>query len=234
MINMEVMDYRNLGKTEFATVLGISKGAITKAVNQGRILVNPDTDKIDPAHPRNYRYIETVIDRGVGIGLDPRFKAAMDDDFNDPEVRRRKKKLEALPKRSKAKMVYEEVAARLGPDVNIETEAGENLFDELMKQGLLQPGEQLKVAQTTLANLKIAKEMDDLVVRSMVQNCFARLSGIIASRLLCLGQRSAKQLCSLFNDVSPEKEIAVQKVLDDEVAGAVTAIQKEIRDATDW
>lgn len=104
----------------------------------------------------------------------------------------------------------------------------------MMAQGLLGPGEQLKVAQTTLANLRIAKEMDDLIVRSMVSGFFARLGGIMSSRLLCLGQRSAKQICSVFGDLSPEKEIAVQKVIDDETAEAVESIQKEIADVTDW
>jgi len=228
------MDYEPYTRSEFADNCGLHRAAVTKAIRRGAIWVDPDTDKIDPSHPTNLGYIQHIITNKRGHGLTKELTERLKTDFQDLEKRKRKAKLVAIGENSAAATKFKEVAARIDERVTIESPEGEELFDELMRQGLLQPGEQLKIAQTTLANLRIAKEMDDLIVRSMVTKCFARLSGIISSRMLCLGQRAAKPICSLFGDMSPEKEIAVQKVVDDEVAGAVEAIQQEIKDATDW
>lgn len=222
------------GRSEFARGLGLHKGTITRAINEDRLIVDRETDKIDPQYPTNLAYIQKVVTGRHGTGLTEQFKKELQSNFIDIEKRRRRGKIASVGVNSKAATAYRNIADRLDENIDIETPEGEDLFDKLMSQGLLQPGEQLKIAQTTLANLRIAKEMDDLIVRTMVTRCFARLSGIISSRMLCLGQRSAKPLCSLFGDMSPEKEIAVQKLMDDEIAGAVEAIQREIEDATDW
>lgn len=221
-------------RAEFADGLGISRAAVTRAINQDRVIVDLGTDMIDPHYPTNLAYIRGIIANRRGHGLTAKFKEEMKADFVDTTRRKRRGKLTALGTSSKAASAYKDIAGRLDPDISIESDEGEDLFDRLMSQGLLQPAEQLKIAQTTIANLRIAQEMDDLIVREMVVKCFARLSGIISSRLLCLGQRSAKNICSLFGDMSAEKEIAVQGLMDDEVAGAVDAIQKEIENATDW
>lgn len=221
-------------RSEFATGLGLAPQTITRAINEDRLFVDPETDCIDPSHPSNLGYIQRIVTKGVGTGLTPEFKKALQDDFLDMEKRKRKKKFAGISPNSKVAQNFKEISSRLEEDVSTDTREGEDLFDKLMAQGLLQPGEQLKIANTTLANLRIAKEMDDLIVKEMVVRFFSRLNGIMTSRLLCLGQRSAKAVCSIFGDMSGDKAIAVQQKIDDEVASAVEAIQREIADASDW
>lgn len=221
-------------RSEFARGMGLSPATITKALKTGRLVIDRKTDKIDPTYPTNLAYIQRVNNGNYGIGLTPEFKAQLKASFVDVDKRRRRGKVAGVGATSKVAQNYRDIAGRLDEEVSIETPEGEDLFDTLMEQGLLNPGEQLKIAQTSLANLRIAKEMDDLVVKEMVIRCFTRLNGIMSSRLLCLGQRSARGLCAIFGDMSGEKEIAVQKALDDEVAAAVDAIQREMADVIDW
>lgn len=219
---------------EFADGLGLSRATITRAIREDRIILDQETGNIDPHHPTNLRFIQKTVGGRHGTGITPQFKKELQADFIDTEKRRRRSKFASVSANSTTASNFRNIAGRLDSSVDVESEEGEELFDELMRQGLLNPGEQLKVAQTSLANLRIAKEMDDLIVRSTVISCFTRLSGIISSRMLCIGQRSARNICTIFDNMSPEKEIAVQQVLDAEVAGAVEAIQREIADATDW
>jgi hypothetical protein len=204
--------------------------------------------------------VHRIVTNNIGEGISDEFKQHLKGDYDDFEeyeqklreerAEERKKKAEAEPKKKKRKKrklppykkpatkkavaTFKKIANKLDEATDVDDPESEDLFEKLMSQGMLNPGEQLKIAQTALANLRIAKEMDDLITKQMVVQCFARLSGIMSSRLLCLGQRAAKQLCGIFDQTSPEKEIEVQKVLDDEVASAVEAIQKEISDAVDW
>lgn len=233
---------------QFAQYLGLSKQAITKAVADDRVVLDMETGLIDPLYPTNIAYVQKLITSGRGKGIAPEYKRHMRGHTNPDDFKPRKPgpkpgakpkpkpKKEPKPKikNHRAVKTYKTMAEKLDAQVNEEDPEGEDLFEKLMSQGLLQPGEQLKIAQTALANLRIAKEMDDLITRDMVVQCFSRLSGIMSSRLLCLGQRSAKQLCGIFDQTSPEKEIEVQKVLDDEVASAVDAIQREISDVINW
>ena len=221
-------------RREFATGLGLAPQTITRGINEERIIVDAETDKIDPTYPTNLAYIQKVVTGRHGTGLTEQFKKELQANFIDVEKRRRRGKLVGIGVNSRAAQNFADISGRLEEDVSIETPEGEDLFDRLMAQGLLNPAEQLKIAQTTLANLRIAREMDDLVAREMVIRCFTRLSGIMSSRLLCLGQRAAKNICSIFGNMSGEKEIAVQEALDDEVAAAVEAIQREISDAVNW
>lgn len=232
---MDVVDERLLySKSEFADGLGLSRAAVTRAINQERIVVDPVTDKIDPNYPTNLAYVQHIVTNNRGSGLSDQFKQQLQAAFVDVEKKKRKKKFSRMATNAKVTTAFNDIASRLDEDVSTDTKEGEELFDRLMEQGLLHPGEQLKIAQTTLANLRIAREMDDLVAKDMVKRFFTRLSGIVSSRLLCLGQRSAKGICSLFGNMSGEMEIAVQKELDDEVAAAVEAIQREIADAVEW
>lgn len=239
---------------QFAGLVGLSKQAISLAVSEDRLMLEAGTALIDPKHPLNILFVKKLISAGRGTGIAPEYKRHMCGDFSPEEIKPKKrgrppgvkskpkpkpkpKKKESppeKPKSRKAVKAFKSMAEKLDSRTTVDDPEGEDLFEKLMSQGLLQPGEQLKIAQTALANLRIAKEMDDLITRDMVVQCFSRLSGIMSSRLLCLGQRSAKQLCGIFDQTSPEKEIEVQKVLDDEVASAVDAIQREISDVVNW
>lgn len=235
---------------QFAGLVGLSKQAIGKAISEDRVIVEMETGLIDPKYPTNIAFVQKVISSGRGKGIAPEYKRHMCGDFSPEELKpkrkgrppgsktkkktKKKESLPTKPKSARALKAYKSMAEKLEARTTVDDPDSEDLFDKLMSQGLLQPGEQLKIAQTALANLRIAKEMDDLITKEMVIQCFSRLSGIMSSRLLCLGQRSAKQLCGIFDQTSPEKEIEVQKVLDDEVASAVDAIQREISDVINW
>lgn len=281
------MIYGFLTRTELAEHLGITKPAITKAVKAQRLVIDKKTDKIDPSHPVNIRFSLEMITKGKDVSRDMREqleKGFQEPDPVEPEEKKRRRRRQGIGKNSKAEQVFKQLAGVI--EDNDEEGESTDLFDKLLSQGLLSAGDQLKAAQTTLANLRIAKEMGDLVVRQTVVRCFARLSGIMTNRLLCIGQRSAKsiasvfgvlppekeqeirevtaelvrKICEVFGEVtpkkeekvkdlvmqmlmqvravfsgmSPENEIKVQEVLDNEVSGAVEAIQREIIDATDW
>lgn len=233
---MEMVHY---SKTLFAENAGVDRSTINRSLRGHRIHEEED-GRIDPRHPMNIKYLMYLVDRKKGKGLSIAFMDIVEQHCSQmlpPAAQEgmRRPRRGSVPDSATIAKNYDDMLSRLGADVNAEPEEKDRLFDTLMSQGLLQPGEQLKVAQTTLANLRIAKEMDDLIARDLVKKCFARLSGIIASRLLCLGQRSTKEICAVFGDMSPEKEIAVQRVVDDEVAGAVEAIQREIIDvSSEW
>lgn len=231
------MIYGFLTRTEFAEHAGIAKPTVTKAVKQQRLVVDAKTDKLDPSHPVNLRYLHNVVSKGIGSGISKDMAESLSNNFAEPDrltKEERRKKIEEESIVPGTRMAHARDLFRMmsgGVPSDAEADGDDKVID--MRQ-FLAPGDQLKMAQTTLANIRIAKELDDLIVRDMYDRFIGRLSGIMTNRLLCLGQRMAKPLCDVFGKRDPELEIKVQQLVEEEVEGAVEAVQREITDATDW
>lgn len=237
------MIYGFLTRTEFARHAGISNATITKGVKSKRLVVDRRTQKLDPSNAVNLRYLQNVMEKNIGKGISKDLADFLERGFADSkpdlteEERANRIAIESVATNSKdighlARKVPEIPGfSRKKPPPE---KASEEQIQALAIAAGAAPGDKLKEAQTTLANLKIARELEDLILKTMVKGFFGRLSGVMTNRLLCLGQRMSKPLCDVFGDRDPEKQIKVQGIVDREMAGAIEAIQREISDATDW
>ena len=80
--------------------------------------------------------------------------------------------------------------------------------------------------QTAKLQVELAKEMNVLVLNDMVERAFGKLNGTFTSHVLPMGQRISKDICAVFGDTSPEKKLAVQKIVDDENEKVVEAVKR--------
>jgi phage terminase Nu1 subunit (DNA packaging protein) len=85
-------------------------------------------------------------------------------------------------------------------------------------------------AQTAKLHVEMARELNVLIHQEVVDKAFGALNGAFVSHILPQGFRIAEEICALFADSSPEKKLAVQKIVDDENEKMLEEIKRETVD----
>ena len=193
-------------RKELADLAGVTKGAITQAVDAGRIAVNPD-GSIDESHPKTQSFLTAP-------------------------KRQRRQALEAkspttAPKPAKSKPIAPpppKKPAEIQPTVPTtapqntrrksatESEGGES-YNEAERRKM--------IAAADLGELKTKQLRGELVEREDVRRVFFQTQAIDASQILTLGQRIAADVSALFAIDDPDKILAAQEIIDIEARSAL-------------
>lgn len=206
-----------LSVQHFAERAGCSRQHINNLVKRGE-LIRGDDKKIDLDLRQNLQYL---LDRGVSL-----------DDMKPPEKKRppsgKKKPPAKPPGRTRSKppadpldglpaIDAEEVLARLS-SLDIRN---------------LTPADVGKVARLESA-LKTRVEREHkrglLIERATVQTVFGRLYMIDSNELRTLGSKLGAEIAGMLGEEDPEKVLAVEKRIDDEVLKSLAHIKRVLGD----
>jgi hypothetical protein len=196
LTNMSLQVYK---KSEFSRLAGVSRAAVTKAVQRGEIV---EVDgRIDITDPVNASYLASNRDR----------RPKVDSAKSKPKKRNTTKTKTDLPKfkPKKSKPDKDETPLNISP--------GDKERYEILKTQ----------AQTASIQLKYAKELKILILRELVEGAFQRLYAVAVNYFLVLGDRLAPILASLCRETDQAVIIEMKSRIDKEVTRALEELKRQ-------
>lgn len=206
-----------LSAQHFAEKAGVTRQTIYNQIKAG-VLFLGDDKKIDLDIPENLQYLR---DRGVSL-----------DDMKPPE----KKPAAPRPKKPPAKSVVKTKSKPPSvPQTTLPAIDAEEVLARLSSLDIrnLTPADVGKVARLESA-LKTRVEREHkrglLIERATVQTVFGRLYTIDSNELRTLGSKLGAEIAGMLGEEDPEKVLAVEKRIDDEVIKSLAHIKRVLGD----
>jgi len=188
-----------LNPSMFADILGITRQAVYKAVKAGTVVAHG----INPDLPRNKEFAATAKTNS-GNKKEVKFAKAVgkaQEDENEKE-----KPAENSGKNELSD--YEEKTVRAYSE-------GKNAKVEYQNY------------KTKEVQLRIAKEMKELIPRELVEKFFGRVVGVLHTSFLYFGERTAAHIAGICEITEPAKKLDIQKVIDKEITGGLKELKSQ-------
>lgn len=212
-----MLDMPKLSAQHFAEKAGVTRQTIYNQIKAGALFLGDDK-KLDLDIPENLQYLR---DRGVSL-----------DDMKPPE----KKPSTPRPKKSRSKPPAKPKSkAPAAPPAELPGVDAEEVLARLSSLDIrnLTPADVGKVARLESA-LKTRVEREHkrglLIDRAAVQTVFGRLYMIDSNELRTLGSKLAPEISGMLGAEDPEKVLAVEKRIDDEVLKSLAHIKRVLGD----
>lgn len=213
-----------LSRKQFATLAGVTGGAIGAAAKRGTLFVGPD-DRLDPDHPKNAAYLQARKVRGaVGLRQHQRVKTGSPEKPKPTRQTTGNKTKDKSPR--KAKTIQPRAAEQqiVVPIPAYPAEAEAELYnfaalqDQKDREDIL-----LKRARREMLVVQKAERLGLLVEKVIVEQKLAALGADLNVRLLQLPRRIGPQLCAL---VEAGKGDRVEQTLERELSDVIKRAKK--------
>jgi hypothetical protein len=192
-----------LSRADYAELLGLSRAAITRAVNEQRIHLT--SKGIDPDHPTNQYYAEKILSR--------------------------KSDSSAINRAATPPPKYEEQTTL--PLFDVTGDMSEFVTDQERHMGFMSKSdiERMKLyKQVTLMDIKERKERGELVSRESAQKLLAKLFMVDSKEWRTMGDRLADELAALGGIEDSETIIKFHERIEAEVFKTLQHIKRLIND----
>lgn len=182
---------------EFARRLGVGEAAISRAIKRGAVIRQKQGKGIDPLHPLNVAYAESVENQ--------------------------KEKIETV---SLEKIIKKESSETKTENQLSESEL-ENYTLETKKaysDSQNQKNDLLK-AKTTKAQIELAQMMGVLVLRKDVEHFWGRVIGALHTYIMPLDERLSEDVTAICEVTAPEIKLKVRELIKKEIVTAMAQVQ---------
>jgi hypothetical protein len=188
-------DQEFINGAEFGRRVGVKKAAISRAISRGAVI--RQKKGIDPLHPLNLQYAESI-----------------------------KKQKEKIQTVSLNNTIKKELSERKIEDQPPESEL-QNYTPEAKKsysESTDQKNALLK-AQTSKAQIELAKLMGVLVLRKDVELFWGRVIGSLHTYIMPLDERLSNDVSALCEVTKPEIVLQVKEIIKKEIVTAMAQVQ---------
>lgn len=190
---------RFLSAAAFAEILGVSKAAISKALKAGRLVAHG----INPDLPKNKAFAEKAR-TNAGNKKEVKFAKAVG------KAKARAEQEQPAEEKSGTNELsdYEEAAVRAHT-----AEKDEKAIYQTFKTKKLQ--------------LEIAQQMKEVIPRSFVEKFFGRITGVLHTHFLYLGERTSAHIAGICEITEPAKKLEIQQAIDKEITGGLQEVKSQ-------
>lgn len=188
-------DQEFINGAEFGRRVGVKKSAISRAITRGAII--RQKKGIDPQHPLNLKYAQSIKDnrdRIQAVSLDNAIKKEVSETT-----------IEDQPPKSELKTYT--------PEERQAHSDSKNQKNELLR------------AQTTKAQIELAKLMGVLILREDVERFWGRVVGSLHTFIMPLDERLADDLAAICGVTDHEIVLEVREAIKKEVVMAMGQVQ---------
>jgi hypothetical protein len=225
----------NINQSKFSKLLGISRAAVTKAVNQGRI--HKTAKGIDPDHPINVLYAASLDARDAGVKppdfnpLEESPKAKAKDTDKPPKVQAKEKKKTKKTKQTKSSYKPVEVEPHNYDEPTEENQVDAVALRQAIKEDVSQKvAEEIRLKRITadLKTFEYMQKLDAVVDVDTMIEAFSAFYDFLMNGLIYMPEESADMIWMRAKDSdNPEKAIT------DELKDRIESIVKRAKEAAE-
>lgn len=184
-------------QAELARRCGISTPAISKAIKAGHVALNINR-KVDMRNPKNEAYVIEKKEK-----------------FKNKRIKEEIAKAEEVTAKAESKIAELKGKVEPGPPPPSDGHAG--YAPGMAPTSSKLDAEIAKIqASTTKMHIAVAKEMDILILKSMVDQLYGKQYRIISNLILPQGKRLAAIVCGVCGISDTDIELQVEKEINNE------------------
>ena len=211
-------------RTELAAKAGVTKGAITQAIDAGRIGLTPD-NQVDSESPLTISFL-----------IEPRRQRTQVQKLSTPTSPLKPAKpapksptIGAKPHKTPPPAPTAQPFHR-EPGMEIEPSRGSWKRDTGEGESYNEAERRKMIAAADLGEIKAKEAAGQLVPRDEVQRVFFQMQAVDSSQIIPIGQRTAAEIAAVFGIDDGTKILQAQEIIDIETRSALAQAKKLMDD----